>query len=147
MYFSSESDIHFIAEGMINKTLPKSQWTHAAHFAVAVWLLRNENYDAFAQMPDFIRNYNEASGTPNTDTDGYHETITMASLLATKSFVDSQPRHCSLHEIVNGILVSDLTDPSWLLQYWSRGCLFSVQACREWIEPDLAPLPYAAKQM
>ena len=147
MHFSSESEIHFIAEGMINKTLPKSQWTHAAHFAVAVWLLRNERYDAFAEMPDFIRNYNEASGTPNTDTEGYHETITIASLLATKSFVDCQPKHCPLHEIVNGILESDLADPGWLFQYWSKDCLFSVQARREWVEPDLAPLPYTAKEM
>eukprot|EP01030_Chromulinospumella_sphaerica_P020050 gene20050-19954_t len=33
------ADLAAIAEGVIARTLPKSAWTHAAHFACAVWIV------------------------------------------------------------------------------------------------------------
>ena len=62
-------------------TLPRSEWTHAAHFAVALWLLRHHPDLANAEgMAPMIRAYNDSVGTPNTDSSGYHHTITVASL-------------------------------------------------------------------
>jgi hypothetical protein len=36
MPFSSESKIHRIGLGLVDLSLPKSEWTHAAHFAAAL---------------------------------------------------------------------------------------------------------------
>jgi hypothetical protein len=67
--FSFESEIHRIGLGLIDLSLPKTEWTHAAHFAAALWLLRyRPEWDASRRMPDFIRAYNEATGVANTDT-------------------------------------------------------------------------------
>lgn len=38
--FATDAAIEHIALGVIDRTLPKTDWTHAAHFAAAVWLLR-----------------------------------------------------------------------------------------------------------
>ena len=43
-------------------------------------------------MPTMIRAYNEATGGANTETRGYHETITQASLRAARSFLMERPK-------------------------------------------------------
>ena len=143
MTFSSDSEISHIALGLIDRSLPRSEWTHAAHFAAAAWLLRQEKHDALIEMPDYIRNYNESTGTPNTDSEGYHETITIASLRAIQHILQSHPADVPLYCIVNEILESDLSDPAWLLKYWNKETLFSVLARKVWVEPDIKPLPFA----
>ena len=135
----TDADIDRIGEGVTDRTLPKPEWTHAAHFAAALWVLTRPGLDATRAMPPLIRAYNEATGVPNTDTDGYHETITQASLRAAKSWLrDGVP----LSETLAQLLASDHGRSDWLLKYWSREILFSVQARHAWVEPDVAPLPF-----
>ena len=92
-------------------------------------------------MPGLIRAFNEATGTPNTDTGGYHETITLASLAAVRAALAEAPSR-PLYEILDRLLDLPLGDSKWLLDYWSRERLFSVEARRRWLPPDLKPLPY-----
>src|SRR5271170_7522939 len=75
--FLSDAEIEHIGRALLGRSLPKVEWTHAAHFAAAVWLLRQPEIHADRDMPRMIRAYNEAAGVPNTDTSGYHETITL----------------------------------------------------------------------
>jgi hypothetical protein len=78
---TGEAEIERIALGLIDCTLPKPEWTHRAHFAAALWLLAHTDVLANAGgMAPLIRAYNEATGGENTDSAGYHETITQASL-------------------------------------------------------------------
>jgi hypothetical protein len=141
MYFTSDSAIDRIGRGLIDRSLPKAEWTHAAHFAAAFWLLRRPEMHAMRDMPDLIRAYNEATGVPNTDTSGYHETITIASLRIARAWLAARP-HEPLHVALNELLASDCGRSDWLLAYWSRSLLFSVAARRAWIEPDLKALPF-----
>jgi hypothetical protein len=127
---------------MLDQSLPKSQWTHAAHFAAALWLLaRRPDLDAEREMPGFIRAYNEATGVANTDSGGYHETITRASLRAARSFLARSP-HRSLCDVCNALMASPFGNSDWLLTYWSRERLFSLQARKSWVEPDRQALPF-----
>jgi hypothetical protein len=140
--FTSDAEIAAIARGVLELSLPKPRWTHAAHFAVALWLMScRRDLDPSRAMPGFIRAYNEATGVANTDTEGYHETITQASLRAARSFLlqDSGRR---LFETCNALMASPLGKSDWLLGYWSRELLFSVEARRNWVEPDLKRLPF-----
>ncbi len=141
--FTSEADIARIGTGILARTLPKSDWTHAAHFAAALWLIR-ECPDIVPErdMPVLIRAYNEATNTPNTDTGGYHETITQASLRAARGFLAGYPDDAPLHEVCNELMASPLGRGDWLLTYWSKPVLFSVAARRGWVEPDLQALPF-----
>jgi hypothetical protein len=137
----SDADVDRIGRGLLERSLPKVEWTHAAHFAAALWLLCHPNMDAPRDMPALIRAYNEATGVANTDSGGYHETITQASLRAARAWLDGRP-HASLSESLNALLTTEYGRSDWLLRYWSRSVLFSVKARRSWVEPDLQPLPF-----
>ena len=117
-----------IGRAFAARTLPKSEWTHTAHLHAALWAIHNHGDGAFTVMPDLIRGYNEATGTANTATAGYHHTITLASLAAVRSCRD--------------VFASPWAERNWLLNYWSRERLFSTKARAEWVGPDLAPLPF-----
>jgi hypothetical protein len=140
--FSNDTEIARVGGKFLDRSLPKPEWTHAAHFAVTLWLMRHRpDLDLKTEMPGLIRGFNEATGTPNTDTGGYHETITLASLGAVRAMLAAAPAQ-PLHEILDRLLDSPLGDSKWLLEYWSRERLFSVEARRRWLAPDLKPLPY-----
>lgn len=137
----TDDEIARIGVGVVDRTLPKPEWTHAAHFACALWVLRHPGLDAARDMPGLIRAYNEATGVANTDTGGYHETITQASLRAARAWLDARPG-APLAAALDSLLASPYGRPEWLLAYWTRERLFSVQARRGWLDPDLQPLPF-----
>ncbi|MFN4177239.1 hypothetical protein [Phenylobacterium sp.] len=137
----TDLDIARIGEGVTHRTLPKPEWTHAAHWAAAFWLLTRPGVDAFRDMPGLIRAYNEATGVPNTDTSGYHETITLASLRAARAHLAARP-NTSLSAALAELLAGPFGRSDWPLAYWSRPRLFSPEARRAWLDPDLSPLPF-----
>ncbi len=139
--YDSDEQVSRIGQGLMDRSLSKAEWTHAAHFAAALWLMR-DGHDAPMVMPGLIRAYNESVGGVNSDTSGYHETITQASLRAAKGVLAVNPPDVPLHAVVNALMASNLGNPNWLLEYWSRGRLMSVEARRAWLEPDLKPLPF-----
>ena len=107
-----------------------------------MWLLAcRKDLDAARDMPQLIRRYNEATGTVNSDTAGYHETITQASIRAARDFLGRNAGN-GLCRTCNALVASPLGDPDWLLAYWSRARLFSVAARRTWVDPDIRPLPF-----
>ncbi len=140
--FTSDEEISTIGLGLLDRTLPKPAWTHAAHFAAVLWLLACcPDLDVGRQMPAIIRAYNQATGVANTDSSGYHETITQASIRAARAFLAASPA-CPLFVTCNALLASPLGQPGWLLAYWSRDRLLSVEARRAWLEPDIQRLPF-----
>lgn len=140
--FVSDDEVIRIGCSLVMGTLPKSKWTHATHFAAALWLLRcHPDLDATRKMPALIRAYNDATGVANTDSSGYHETITQASLRAARAFCADRV-HLPLYEICNELMNSAMGSSEWLLAYWTRQRLFSVEARRTWVEPDIQPIPF-----
>ena len=143
MALSNDSEIERHALSVIDRTLPKSEWTHGGHFAAALWLLRKRPE---LTTPDEIRclitRYNDATHTPNTDTSGYHHTITLASLrAAARSLRDHRP-DALLHDVYRSLMASPFGQSDWLLRYWHPDTIFSVAARREWVEPDIAALSF-----
>ncbi len=140
--YPDEAAIAGLAERFLACTLPKAEWTHAAHFGVALYLVaRRPDLDVERAMPGFIRRYNEATGVANSDTGGYHATITQASLRATRAF-HAAMAGVPLARVHGALMAGPCGDKDWLLAHWSRERLFSVEARRAWVAPDLAPLPF-----
>ena len=142
MSFSSDADIAALTDGFRSCTLPKEKWTHAAHWAGALCLLAEDEAAAFRDMPGMIRAYNESVGGRNTDTEGYHETITLASLRAAAHALSGAPEGTPLHVVLSDLLAGPCGKPDWVLSHWNRDTLFSPEARREWVAPDLQPLPF-----
>jgi predicted HD phosphohydrolase len=123
-----------------SRTLPKSEWTHQAHLAVGTWHVHRLGPDeALLRLRSGIRLLNDSHGTPNTDSTGYHETITRAYVMLLAAFIadrDGQPAaYCA-----QALLASPLAARDALLTYYSKDLLMSVQARLDWVEPDLSPL-------
>ena len=143
MSLITDAAIADLAKRMLDRTLPKAEWTHEGHFAAALWLLRHRPELA---SPDALRGlisaYNEASGTANTDTGGYHHTITIASQRAAAFHLGRAGAAAPLHMVLGAIMVSEQGRSDWLLAHWTREALFTPVARRGWVDPDLSPLQF-----
>jgi hypothetical protein len=93
-------------------------------------------------MQRLITRYNEATNTANTDTSGYHHTITLASVRAAADHLARCGPSVPLHSALASLMAADLGRSDWLLAYWTRDTLFSVMARKVWVDPDRAPLPF-----
>ena len=136
----TDAQIAALAAGLLDRSLPKAEWTHAAHLAATMRLVRTRDAGLERDLPGIIRTYNVAVGGVNDDTSGYHETITQAYLAAIRAFVATLPAGIADSAAAAGLLASPMGDKAWPLSFWSRERLFSVAARRGWIAPDLAPL-------
>ncbi len=109
--YLNDQEIERIATAFIDCSLPKSEWTHAGHFAAVLYLLRHRpEADAGLTMPPLIRAYNEATGVANTDSGGYHETITQASIRAARGFLGDRSSD-DLGAVCNALMASPLGEP------------------------------------
>ncbi len=118
-------------------TLPKIRWTHHAHLLVALWYLTHHPPDdALDLVRRRIRAYNEAIGTANTDSGGYHETLTRLFLRGVAGHI-ARHRNEPLPVSLAALLQSPLGSKDWPLRFYSRERLFSVAARRDWVETDL----------
>ncbi len=138
--FTDEGRILAIVEGFRVRTLLAPEWTHQAHLAVGLWHVRRFGEEASkALLRDGISRYNEASGTPNSDTRGYHETVTMYYVWTAARFLETT-KVTALLDLVNDFVDSRHGSKAGIFVFWSRDLVLSTQARRGWVEPDLAPL-------
>ncbi len=142
MTYTNE-EIAALAEGLVGRTLPKERWTHAAHLAATLRLVRVRDAGLERDLPGIIQTYNVSVGGVNDDQSGYHETITQAYLAAIRAFVAALPAETSDADAVTRLLATPMGDKAWPLTYWSRERLFSVEARRGWVEPDLNRLAHS----
>ena len=140
--FRSDAEIEHIGEGLLARTLPRPEWTHEAHLAATTYLLtRRPDIDLDRELPGIIRRYNESVGGVNDDTQGYHETITRTFLHGVRLFLTEADGNDPLHELVNELLLSPMGRRDWPMRFFSAERLFSVEARRHFVTPDIAALP------
>ena len=141
-FFTTDAEIEHLGEGLLACTLSKEEWTHEAHLAATTYLLlRRPDIDLDKELPGIIRRFNESVGGVNSDSEGYHETITRAFLRAVRLFLAEADAKAPLHELVNELLLSPMGRRDWPLRFYSAERLFSVEARRHFVPPDLAALP------
>lgn len=140
--FVDDAAIIHIGEGLIARSLPRAEWTHEAHLAACLYIVRDRT-DLVPErdMPAIISQYNESLGGVNDDTQGYHETITQAFIRAVRLHLAVRPTSEPLTASVNALLTGDYGARDWPLRHYSSALLFSTAARRAFVEPDLAPFP------
>ncbi len=141
-HFLSDDSVAHVGEGLLARTLPRQEWTHEAHLAATTYLvLKHPEIDLDIELKGIISRYNESAGTPNSDSEGYHDTITRAYLCGIRLFLDEADVSRPIHDLVNELLMTPMGRRDWPLRFWSKNRLMSIEARRAWIEPDLAALP------
>lgn len=141
-FFKSDAEIEHLGEGLLSRTLSRAEWTHEAHLAATTYLLlRRPDVDIDKELPGIIRRFNESVGGVNSDTEGYHETITRVFLHGVRLFLAEADPNAPIHELVNELLLSPMGRRDWPLRFYSPARLFSVEARRNFVAPDIAALP------
>lgn len=136
----SEAEIDSLLRRFESRKLPRTEWTHEAHLVVAIcYCVKYPFQKALELARQNITAHNESVGTPNTDTEGYHETITRLWLVLALSFI-KQSATPSVTEICNNFIKSGMGKSSYPLIFYTKERLFSVEARHNWVEPDLVEL-------
>jgi hypothetical protein len=141
-YFETSSAVRYLGERLIAACLPRAEWTHEAHVAACLWLITERpDLDAVRDLPGIIRRHNDSVGTPNTDSSGFHATITHCYAVGVAAFLQRVEPELPLMDKVNALLDAPEGARDWPLHFHSRERLFSIEARRAMILPDVAPLP------
>ena len=136
--YRSRGEIENLVSAFEACTLPKPEWTHQAHLIVALWHnLRYGADEALRLVRERIRRYNESVGTENTDTGGYHETITVLYMRAVRRLIESAGATDSVVELANRLLKSRVAGKDFPFDYYSRELLFTPEARQRFVEPDI----------
>jgi hypothetical protein len=129
-----------IALALTERTLPKAEWTHDAYLRAGLWhVLHDGPFVALDRLRERISAYNESVGTPNTDSGGYHETITRFYVVVIDRFLSTADRSLDLDALAEQ-LIAGYGDRRLPLHHYSEKRLFSTVARRAWVEPDLRPI-------
>jgi hypothetical protein len=122
-------------------SLPKSQWKHGAHLLVALWYVAEHGDEALPLVRLGILQYNESTGVRNTETDGYHETITVFWVRMVKAFLRDKGSDRPRHELAADLIATYLFRKNIYLEHYSFDLMTAKEARLRWVSPDLRPLP------
>jgi hypothetical protein len=124
-----------IAAGLLDASLPQSEWTHRGHITATHVLIRQQGRDAtLALCRERIPRLNDAHGVANSDTGGFHDTLTVFFVAAV---ADAIGRGLTIDETVAEL------DRDAALRWWSEPVLMSVEARHGFVTPDIAAPPFA----
>ena len=86
-----------LVKAFLAGTLPKQDWTHEAHLKVGLWhLLHYSATESLQKLRHSIKQYNVICGVANTDTQGYHETITCFYVWLIEKFIKQAEKKQSI---------------------------------------------------
>ena len=118
----------------IDGKLGKDEWTHEAHLITCWMALRDRTAaEALAHLRESIQEHNCGIGIQNTAASGYHETLTVYYVTAIDALGTDSPEELLDEPSVNR------TAP---LEHWTKDRLMSPEARANFLEPDIAPLPW-----
>lgn len=129
-----------LVESFADCTLPCHEWTHQAHLIVGLWYCSQHDTEAATTiLRNSIKRYNVSCGKANTDTSGYHETITRFFVWYIKRYLSNTDTQRSFVTLVNDFCAHHVESSS-PLKFYSQERLMSAAARLGWVEPDLQPL-------
>jgi hypothetical protein len=129
-----------LVAAFVDRTLPKSEWTHESHLRVGLWhVFHLGEGAAMDALRDRIKTYNESVGGKNTESEGYHETITQFYVITIAGFLRETDKTRPLPELADE-LIHYHGDRNLPLRWYSKERLFSKEARLAYVAPDLERL-------
>ncbi len=140
----TDADVERLVASVESATLPRADWTHAAHIAYATAIVRRDGDRALDTFHAAIQRLNTSHGVLTTPSSGYHETISRFYIWAVGRHLRSLPPGTELGALATNA-VEALLDRSIPLRYYSKARLMSSDARFGWVEPDLMPMDGARR--
>jgi hypothetical protein len=127
------AEIGQLVSGFEDTSLPKEQWSHAAHLTVALYYVRDLGAAAATlRMREAIQRFNAAKGGVRT---AYHETITLAWIAVIGEFLAKADVGRPLPDLIAALL-EQTGDKHYLQRHYSPDVLMSDEARARWVPPD-----------
>ncbi len=135
--YRSPKEIDSLIHAFQECSLPRNQWTHAAHLTVALWyLFYDSEPEAINAIRNGIKHYNWVQGIESTKDSGYHETLTLFWVRTVCGYLAEESRNRSIVSLANG-LIAQYADRTLPFRYYTRARLMSWEARTNWLEPDI----------
>lgn len=113
---------------------------HRSHIRMAWLYLRHEGWEGgMPAIRDGIQRFAQALGASSK----YHETITRFWAYMVDDALANMPGESDFDGFIQAN--PHLLDTRFINQYYTHAHLFSEVARREWVEPDIKPLPEHAR--
>ena len=121
-------------------TLPKAEWTHGAHLLTGACYVHALG-EAFAieRMRLCVRRYNESVGGKNTETSGYHETITVAWIKLLNGLLD-RSKPIARAPFAALAVEHFQAQRNIFSRFYDFDLVASTEARRRWVVHNLQPL-------
>jgi hypothetical protein len=140
-YLQTEETLDQFLADFEDAKIPFADWTHTAHIAMACcYIFKLPQAELLATVRRNIRSYNVKGGGKNTETSGYHETLTVLWLWVLADFLGELPKDLPRLDAVRKA-VNRYSGNRLYTEYYSYDVAKSVEARRVWVEPDLRVLP------
>jgi hypothetical protein len=136
---ATDMDLHdpaALVRGFEDGSLDVAVFHHRQHLIVAAWLLETSNYDsALTRMRKGLHGLLSKVGK-----DAYHETVTVFWMRALRHRLSTCDRMLPVDQRIREVVAWAQTGQP-LRAHYSAELLASGAAKREFVAPDLAPLP------
>jgi len=124
--------------------IPLPQWDHLSHLRAARLLIAQMPLAAaIDEIRTRIRRLNQNNRVPETETSGYHETVTIAFM---HLVADAYVRDPGITSLDFCIRHAELSDSRVILRHYSRELLWSAAARARFLPPDRQGLPGSLRQ-
>ena len=132
----SKEDIEF-RTAFENGDIQAADFHHRDHLRLAyVYLCEQETKPAFELFRRQVKKFLSDNGVPD---DKYHETVTSSWVQAVRHFMEMCDSASSFEEMISKD--SRLLGMDVMLTHYRKETLFSDLARREFVQPDLEPIP------
>jgi hypothetical protein len=136
--FASDTEVAALVSAFENATIPASEFTHAAHIAVALsYLDAFPPEEALERMREKIRAFAAHHGVSNL----YHETLTTFWMRLLEHVAGTSDVELPLWQRIN-LVVEDWTKRRPVDAHYSRELITSQTARDKWVPPDRLPIPF-----
>jgi hypothetical protein len=138
---STEEGIDAFIAAFEAGSLPKGRWTHGAHILTgACYVHALGEAGAIARMRERVAAYNVAVGGQNTDTGGYHETVTVFWIKILSGYC-GEHSELGRAEFAARAVEHFVGQRDIWRRYYDYDVVGSVEARKRWVPPTLLLLP------
>ena len=136
--FTSDSEVEALVHAFEDASIPASEFTHAAHIAVALSYLNSfPSEQALERMREKIRAFAAHHGVDNL----YHETVTTFWMRLLEHLASTSEVDLPLWRRIN-LIVEDWTKRRPVEAHYSTEVIKSQEARDTWVPPDKLPTPF-----
>ena len=142
MYLITTEEANDLVHKWETGQLGKDDWTHEMHLIMGHAMIARFGKNALPAMRERIIRHNESIGTINSDSTGYHETLTVYWLWLIRRFMLDKNLTTFDETTVDELVYEEsLAKRNEWLKFYKEETIKSVAARRGFVPPECGEMP------